>query len=201
MAVDPTSSRCGSGSLTCTAHGSTSTRMRRRLVGDLADGGFGHRGRINSGVYACHTLAEELIMTNAEIDKMVAQTNDLMSRVNIQPRKQTVAPPPPPRFPYHHHDLNETISSQAEERTVNAVLAMGYEELQLLNDEIKTRRALDPTYSSTREYVLRCKAGIWRAHLLKKAGKFGPAPSMMEAAASFMGGWILADEFWKRNGF
>ncbi len=136
------------------------------------------------------------------IDEMIAQTNDLMSRVNIQPRpQQNVPAPATPRFPYYHADLNETIGSKAEEDIVAGVLSMEYDALQLLNDEIQTKRAMNPAYATTREFTLRCKAGIWRAHQLKKAGKFGPAPSLMEAAASFMGGWILSDEFWKRNGF
>lgn len=140
----------------------------------------------------------------ADIDAMIADTNALIGRINIQPRPQQhgrPAPPPMARFPYYNADLNEQIHNPAEEQLVAQVLAMDYEQICNLRSEVDTKRALNPAYTTTREYVLKCKAGIWRVHLLKQAGQFGPGTSFGESVARFMGGWILADEFWKRNGF
>ncbi len=127
---------------------------------------------------------------------------NLIRRVNIQPPPKQNVPDAPPmvKYPYYNADLNEMISDEVEDDIVTGVLRMEYNDLQLLNDDIKTKRALNPAYARTREFTLRCKAGIWRANQLKQAGKFGPAPSFVEAAAWFMGGWLLADEFWDRQG-
>lgn len=113
---------------------------------------------------------------------------------------QQAQPTPPPivnsRFPYYNSDLNENINDQWEEDLVAQVLRMKWEQLKELSDEVNMKRALNPAYSRTREYTLRCKAGIWRSHELKKQGKHGPAPDLLEAACYFMGGWVLADAFW-----
>lgn len=134
----------------------------------------------------------------ADLDAMVANVDGLLNRINVQPRQQNMAAPP--RYPFYNADLNETIQNAAEEALVNQVLAMNYEQIVNLRSEVDTRTAMNPAYTSTRDYVLKCKAGIWRVHVLKTAGKFGPAPSLGELVEGFMTGWIISNEFWKRQG-
>ncbi len=102
------------------------------------------------------------------------------------------------RYPYRNAAINLDIQDGADELMLNQILAMDYDALQQLRDDINTTAALDSSYGQTHICILQCKAMIYRAHELRKLGQYGSPLDLMEGIAYFMGGWILADEFWKR---
>lgn len=100
-------------------------------------------------------------------------------------------------FPYFYEEINEYINDEDEQKIVSDVMQLEAQELNDLAREMVARTTINRAFASTRRYILTCKAGIWRAHLLKK---MGPKSTIIDRILGFMGGWVLADEFWKRHG-
>jgi hypothetical protein len=103
-------------------------------------------------------------------------------------------------YPYYNVNICETVLDAWEESLLQRILKMEYDGLDQVRHDINTSAALNPNYRATRECVIKCKGVIYRANELRKVGRLQPATSLLGGIGSFMAGWLLADEFWKRQG-
>lgn len=134
------------------------------------------------------------------VDQMAANVQSWMANLTITQHSKTPVQASP-LFPYFNNQIKETIHNEWEEQTVRAILAMDYTGLLGLKDEINTNNALDRNYRQSRECIIKCKSVIYRAFQLRKAAGYGEKISLGDAVGSWMAGWLLADEYWKRQGF
>jgi len=94
-------------------------------------------------------------------------------------------------YPYYHNDLCETIHDAQEDVIVQEVLKMSFEQINLLQAEVDTKKVLDPNFHGSREHVLKYKSGHLRALQLKKAGKFEPTLDPVTKLGIIAGSWVV----------
>lgn len=134
----------------------------------------------------------------AESDRLYAGIAAAWAKDNFRSPKKV------PMFAaYYDATLNETIQTAAEKSTIDNILGMEFDGLDLVRDDINTAVAMNPNYRQSRDCTLKCKAILLRINQLKHAGRFHRTETKGDLGDVLLGGmagWLLADEFWKRFG-
>lgn len=102
---------------------------------------------------------------------------------------------------YYDDNLKEWIESQRIADMVRNIRKMSLKELGREKDNIVEECMIDPSYESTYECRIRCKANIRAVGDCRRRGekliRYEPF-SFSEAAEAVMHGWLVGDEISKR---